>query len=285
MRSHILAFDLGGGGLKACLMGDECEPIGQPLQLCACPEDHRDSLRPWFAKQLDALRASAGLGEDDGRRMAFALASPNKFFVSRQWNGLQGLALTPDTIRSLLDIEPSISVSVLSDGAAHALASKHLTAPAISGVINIAVGTGLGIGGCRPDGTVITDDEIHSLFGHPPWTLQVRGGQGLANFAASKLGARGYAGLLAAHGSDTPRIYQLMWLRFLEEHIVPKLYGPLTGYVTFFTGGMVEADCVQPECLSEGFPTGLGPCRGPRDAGLRGAAWHFRQLATDQPTS
>lgn len=250
----VRCFDLGGSGLKTCLCRTGNRLHGQTTNLGRSPDR---GVNHWSRNKLQTLDKEI----ENGVTFSFSLAGLDKLSDCETIPNLRDRR----HIAQLFGL-PERQVYTLNDGDAHLLASRSWTELPTKPQINFCVGTAVGIGVCKEDGSLVSEENLRRKFdGKDLWEIEVQcdATDRVLWFA---LGGKGLKELTTRDPVNGVFRFEERWLKFLNDQLFPFL-SEAPQLITF-TGGVVDSGSL--------FRTStrLDGCKitkGPLDAGLLGA--------------
>ena len=275
-KLYIRAFDLGGGGLKTCLMcynQNRMNFIEDKVQLGICPD--KFEISEWIRLQLYKC---IGKHLDDevtlGYLFGFSLAGMNK---------LRHKPFHVDTIATLFNL-PENKIRCIDDGAAHMIASlndEDLQLP-LGTIWNFALGTGVGFGFTDDRHNIRNMYDFWKFFNVAPWSIKdTRSNEEIWIAGSSK---NGFDKIVYNNNNNIAddkvfMEYALRWKTFIEYEILDfcsrypnKTWGEPKAIV--FTGGHIETYGNRFVDMLKKLNIKVPVFTGCRNAGLKGAAWN-----------
>ena len=272
---YIRAFDLGGGGLKTCLMyynQNTIKFIDGKVQLGICPDDLEVS--EWIRLQLYKCTGKH-LDEEIsvGYIFGFSLAGMNK---------LRHKPFDVDNIAVLFKL-PDRRIRCIDDGAAHMIASlndQNLQLPR-GPIWNFALGTGVGFGFTDDKHNVRNMYDFWKFFNVAPWSIKDTRSQEEIWIAGSS--KNGFDKIITDNNNiindKVFMEYALCWKLFIEHEILDfctkypdKQWGQPKAIV--FTGGHIETYGNRLVDMLKNLNIKVPVFTDCKNAGLLGAAWN-----------
>lgn len=271
-KKIIRSFDLGGSGLKTSLFEyvehvNHISTLSLVIQLGKCPDDQQVS--DWIRLSMIAKGLDLDREIKAGYLFGFSLAGLNK---------LRSKVLETDDIAQLFNI-PAQQAVAIDDGSAHLIASLGaLDRQLPEGIVwNFAIGSGLGIG-CTDKTHQIKEQKIVRAFFESlqRWSCPTKFYKKCFDVAKSE----GFDLFVARNGGVIDDVcfknFSKEWRAFLEKakcYVVTKKLD-LFPKAIVFTGGFIDEYQDILIILLDSFKLDIAFFKGPKNAGLLGAAWH-----------
>jgi uncharacterized protein (UPF0264 family) len=253
-------FDLGGSGLRTCVLGTvteriRCDDLGKsPI----------NDIASWVREKVPTLDNEA----NHGYRFSFSLAGMDKLTA-------RGIAPIPNhrdpvSVAMLFRLPTELVVTQF-DNHAHLRACRHSLDISSVPQLSFSVGTGVGFGVLTQKG-LFSDDDLRHALGVDPWNLRTE------SFASEKrawfaLSNDGFDELTRTDRDALGR-FERRWLKFLKHPYLDRLasagcLSPRTENVEVtFSGGVVDYNELwRNNCVDDTIRIR----RGPENAGLLGA--------------